>query len=256
MTISSISDLLAVGWTHAYCTEGPEFLAANPASSGGGGLVAGPISLTPGTPAVTPISNWPDEVGTADLAQASAGLQPTLVAADTDLNGKPSVSFDGFDDLMKVAFGSSMTLPVDVIMIGHIHNLNGNRTMLDGSSVRKRLAYQISSTPDVYVIQPAACASPNFATTLTGGLPDLVGHMWRYRMQSFTALFAVDGVSAIAGNAANTMCNLEGITVGNGFAGTASAAIDVAFVGCYPGVLSAGQLSDLLAFSQSHYGTP
>lgn len=252
MTISSIADLLAVGWTHAWCTEGPEFLSAVP-SGGFSGIVVGSVGV--GGAAAT-VATWPDEIGTADLTQATASLQPLYVPSDSNLNGKPTVSFDGFDDYMRVTFGSPMAVPVDTVIIGRISSVNGNRTMLDGSSVAKLLSYRSSPTPDDYSINPAACASPNFSAFLNGGTSDTTAHMWRYRMQSFTALFAVDGVTAISGNAANTMCDLEGITLANTRTASAAAAIDVAFVGCYPGVLSAGQLSDILAFSQSHFSTP
>ena len=81
---------LQVGWTHAYWAEGPEFVALG-LSDGGA------------------VGTWPDEIGTLDATQGTAGAKPTY-RATTGPNSKPTVQFDGGDHLATSALTQAQPL--------------------------------------------------------------------------------------------------------------------------------------------------
>jgi len=48
------------------------------------------------------VSNWDNQGTGADVTQANAAARPFLIASDANLNNKPSVSFDGINDILHV----------------------------------------------------------------------------------------------------------------------------------------------------------
>jgi hypothetical protein len=254
----AISSLLDIAWTHAYWTEGPEFVASAPAAgSSGDSFRIGAISLNaPSSPSVY-LDTWPDEVGTDDLTQATSTKRPQYIASDAGLNNKPVVHFERWPTVnrswLKVQFAASMSPIIDTVLIGRLWNHTGNGTFLDGYAVRHRFYYQTSSTPDVYAINPE---SSGFSANRTGGVLDTSAHLWRYRMKSGDQLVAVDGTTVINNNAANPHPTLDGLTIGDTFGETGAAdTLDLVFVGLYSGELTSTQLSDLRSYCQTAYGT-
>lgn len=89
-------DPLTVGWAHAYWAEGPEFVA---------------LGLSNGAAVTT----WPDEIGTADLSQATSTKQPAYQAT-AGAGGQPAVKADG-GDVLHSATITTITQPFTLVCI-------------------------------------------------------------------------------------------------------------------------------------------
>jgi len=85
-----------ITWSALWWAEGSEFDALN---------------LSDGNAVAT----WPDESGTADLTQSTAGLRPSYVAADAAFNNQPLVSFAS--DWLSTASTSTVSAPWTWVMI-------------------------------------------------------------------------------------------------------------------------------------------
>ena len=253
----AISSPLDITWDHAYWVEGPEFTALYGASGTGGGLTVGYMSLNAGTSSST-IDTWPDEVGTLDATQATAANKPTYDPAGISAwNNQPYVDFPA-------AAGGGGT------------NGTGLRTATFTSSVQpneivviaRQTATQATAGELVWGVNSVGSQShmiqANDAThwrmyaggtgITTGAILDTNAHVFDGQFNTTSSAFVIDGTTQASGDAG-----------GNGFARLsigmdglgAVIAPQIVFVGVKLGaLLTAGNRSDLVAYSQSKYGTP
>lgn len=240
----AISSLLDIAWDHAYWTEGPEFVAAAPSSSGG--LRVGVMSLDAG--GETKISLWPDEVGTADATQASSASQPYYSPSSATLNGKPVVhglSTDSIDRNLAASF-SSISLPYDVVVIGRMYVTSA--MYFYGGSTRFGAIVQSGDPAPRWNIDTG-----NGFPTPFGSFADTTAHLFRIRAQAGADALWVDEVSDISASAGNA--SITDLMLLNTPTNSGALKGEVAFYGVKAGGLSAGDASDLHTYCQSHYGT-
>lgn len=247
MAINSIADLLALSWTHAYCTEGPEFLAVAPSASGG--WAVGSVSLNVGT---TPgIALWPDEIGTADLTQATAANQPVYNASSSSMGNRPTVectTVSGTSKWMTVDF-TDIAQPFEVVFVARARSLAADRPIIDGLGSGLGSLARFSAGTTTWRMSVSSAGA-----TLTGGTSNTTKHLFRMVAGSPDSGH-VDEVSVMSGS--NGTNALKGLSIGIYAAGGVNVSdSDYCFIGIKSGALTAGERSDIHAFCQSHYGTP
>lgn len=242
----AISSLLDIAWDHAYWTEGPEFTATP--LTGSSGRFSG-VSSRGGE---AHVSSWPDEVGTADASTAAGTAnQPFYTSSSADLNGKPTVflkSTEGIDRHLRASF-STLTPPLDIVVIGRCNALGGFYFFDNSTSARFRFGTLTTGGADVinkWVLDFGG-------TTRYGSASDTTGHLFRIRADISDSLF-VDEVSDIAANAGAS--TLDGLTFFDTFGLSGPLKGEIAFIGVKDTVLTSTEISDLHSYAQSHYGTP
>jgi hypothetical protein len=198
-----------------------------------------------------PVTTWDDATGNGRSAtQATATKRPLFRAAASVLNNQPSLEFDLTDWLAQSAFTSVATGTV-VIVGAAASAAGGVFPFCDGITSGNR--WLISKR-----IAPSSPVGFNLysGTGFVGpGTPDQIGHLIVCEFQA-TDSFALDGATPSTGNAGTHA--VTGFTLGSSFLG-ASASLNghLGFFGFLEtGTLTAGQKSNLLAWAQSHYGTP
>lgn len=251
MSISSILDLLALSWSHAYCTEGPAFGSDAVFGSSGGGLVTGYMTLNSGE---TTISLWPDEIGSDDLTQATPADQPLFVTSSADFNGKPVVQVPGTGTarFLRNTLAVSMGSDFEVVVVGRLIIASGLNLFAGNGT---NIAITTTSGPAWMLVNHSGGGNA------TGGPTDTTAHDFRGVWQipgnpfSDSAELFVDEVSDAFMQAAFLgHDSLTGITIGSS---STAAGIEVAFVGvAAQSALSAGDRSDIHSFAQSHFGSP
>lgn len=237
MTITSPLD---IAWTHAYWVEGPEFLASRPVPSGG--LQVGSLSLKPPVAASNAVATWPDEVGTLDLSQATALNQPQYDAAHASW-GKPAVTFNGSQRMKSALLGSPIAQPFDVVVIAR-RSVAGATFSIAFDGHTNRVQVGTNSVPDDWLF---------FMTgAVGGGTPNTSKHLIRARADATDAIYVDE---SLQGSGAGGTTALDGVSVSarDGFNNWQG---EIVFVGVKAGGLSAGDISDLHAWSQSYYSTP
>lgn len=221
-------NLLAIGSpAHAYWSEGPEFAAL---SLGDGAAVA----------------TWPDEVGTADLTQGTAGSRP---AYDADgLGGKPAVWFQT-DYMQTAAFAAGLGTPNGVACIFKFTTVpTGNAVVYDGIEVASR--HTLLRLGGAYWHYAGAGA-------FSGGAMDNTNPHLSVGSFGNPGSLYVDGSTVV--NAQNVGTHgITGLTLGADYSGVANkpAGIEIAFLGIYDTPLDSTARAALLAAAQSWYGTP
>lgn len=216
---------LSLAWTHAHWAEGPEMKALAYANG-------------------ATIGNWPDEVGTGDLVQATSGLRPTFTAASANWNSKPVVSMAAANGIMQSTF-ANLVVPFQVILLGRTTGFN--RLFFDNGAAGGRWRIGTTSTPNWQI------DGGDFLRV--AGTPDTGIHMLRLEATAGTEQFYVDEVQLI--NATSGNSDLVGATVFNSqTAGQGVLVGDLAFVGIAKPVLSAGDIALFKAWAHSYYGTP
>lgn len=252
MTISSISDLLAVGWTHAYCTEGPEFVSAIAAAStpGVNAIIVGAVGVGRGPTVPSTVATWPDEVGSDDLVQATAARQPFYNPSSSAMGGRPAIEcYAPADNRFMTVDFADIAQPFEVVIVGRARSLSGDRPLFDGLGAGFASLARFSAGTTQWRMSVSSSGS-----TLLGGTSDTSKHLFRL-VTGATDSGVVDEVTVMSG--ANGTNPLKGVTIG-GYAAGSSAVSDAdhCFIGIKSGTLTAGERSDIHAFCQSHYGTP
>lgn len=220
--IVPVEGVLALGWTAAYWTEGPEFQAL--------GLADGAA-----------ISTWPDEIGTADLTQSTAVNKPTYRSGYAGLNTRPAADSDGGDYMSTTAISVSQPFTIAAV--------------LHGSASGQAIGSANQSDTVWFGYWSAGAWNANAGSTITGGTANGNAHLLVFEGNGASSRLLIDGVQVASGNAgANAINGLRAFgffTTGSfNHAGAAS------FYGIASGILSAGVQATLLAWSQSTYGTP
>lgn len=227
-------------------------LAAAAAETGGGGGSFDPLSIAwdlafwaedpswtnPGDG--NAVSQWDDASGNGlHLTQGTGSQQPTYRASTAAFNGQPTVEF-AIDWMSTAGFTAIAT--GDVFCVASSETSSFVWAGNDGSH-RWDLLH---------------ASSGNFALHNGGSYITVAGdtdpHAIRATYDS-TDVLNVDGTDILSGNAGTH--SLDGLYVGRYYFDTTNRlAGHIAFLGIIDGGLTAQERSDLLAWSQSHYGTP
>ena len=215
---------LQVGWTHAHWAEGPEFLA---------------LGLSNGAA----VSNWPDEIGTADLVQATETKQPAY-AATGGANSKPAIDPDG-GDWLRVTYTPSIAQPVTVVVVGAM-STSASGELIDGAVEDTGYINYISSGGGTFRMYAGAY--------ITGPTGNTSPHLFMAYYNGASSVLGVDG-SETSGNAGTAARN--GVTVfGRGAPGNnENQSNPASFVGVFTGdVRTDPKWAQFKAWVTSHYG--
>lgn len=222
---AAFSPISGVAWDRAYWAEGAEFIAKGYADG-------------------ATVTNWPDEIGTADLTT----LAGTAIYRSSGTGWSlPCVDFDGVDDMLQCTF--TLGLPNTVLVIATWDSVaSNNRYLIEGKDgTHRRLIRSIlaGTTWDHYA-----------GVAASGGTATTGKHAHRSKIVSGTSdSLHVDGVSITTATAGDQ--TMTGMTVGGPFDATANASFDgrVVFIGVYPGDLTAdGGYAALQSWATTKYG--
>jgi hypothetical protein len=225
-----VFDPLSLPWTHAWWAEGPAMAALGYSD---GGLVG----------------TWPDEIGSADLTQATSANRPVFRASSASFNSKPMVDgavTTGTEIMSTAAFASAYAQPLDVVLVVRWKNTASPNAYFDRVGT---LGFRIRMDGDLGV--PTRWGI-NFGTNQRGSAADTTTHLQRARADSTSTLYN-DEVAVATGSAGSN--SLTGVTL-FGQVGGGGAAVQVAFVGIAKPVLSGPDIASLHEWAQDHYGTP
>lgn len=70
------------------------------------------------------VSSWTDKVGTTNLTQTEASLQPKYIASDAAFGNKPSLKFDGSNDILTNSSVADAT--ITLFITAHMTNANAS----------------------------------------------------------------------------------------------------------------------------------
>lgn len=220
-------DPLSISWHTAFWAEDPNWTAPGDGNA---------------------VSQWDDASGNGRHAtQATGSKQPIYRASAAAFNSQPVVEFDGTDDwLATAAFAAAITGASEHFVVAKFDTLTANTALQHGISGSARRSIQTDGGTQWQVFQGS--------TGVWGGTNDPALHAFRAVFDS-TDEIVVDGTSLASGNAGAE--NLTGVRLGANAGGTAGFFDGrIAFVGIKSGTLTSTERSDLLAWAQSHYGTP
>lgn len=219
-------DPLSIGWHSAYWAEDPAW--TNP---GDGNAV----------------TTWTDASGNGrSITQGTPGHRPLYRASVAALNNKPALDFDGTDD--GLASGSAFTATsgdlTKVIVLQWQTAQAGTRHFWSWGNTGGR------ADLFAYFSGKWATYSPALGV-LEGSASDQSPHLIIATFAA-AAKIEVDGATVATGSGGGS---LSSHSIGRYAAGTEPFDGYIAFAGLYNGTLTAQQKADLLAWSQSHYGT-
>lgn len=215
---------LSLGWAHAYWTEGPNFLSLGLANNDN-------------------VTTLPDEIGSADMD--GTGHQPFYQIADDSQLGQPVIQTSGVGgSYLGPAAMSTISPPHTVVIIGYVTG-TGARYLTDGfdGSHRRIIGSDAGGGWRMYAGSDTtggtASAGPHaFVSMIVSGTPDTL---------------KVDGSGVISGDAGNH--DIVGLTIGGAYDGGVYSGAEYAFVGVYPGDVTAdGNWAGFQAWVLSHYG--
>lgn len=213
--------ITAITWEHSYWAEGPAFAAL--------GLADG-----------DPIGTWPDETGSSDLTQSTAGMKPTYRTSLAALGSRPAVDSDGGDQIRASLTAISQPFTIVTVQEG----IDAGKLGVDIDGDARWGLYNSSGKWNVWY----------GAGPINGGTSDTGKHLFVLVADGASCKIIVDGTTAVTGNAGTGPAGLFGYSglSTSGFYVSGSAG----FLAIASGVMGASDLADLLAWSQSHYGTP
>ena len=217
-------DPLSIGWTHAVWAEDPDW---TPPADGAA------------------VSSWRNagSNGTA-LTEGTGSAQPIYRASFAGLNSKPAVECTGTQTIRTTA-GGVLSQPVTIVAVGKFTSTAG-RTLVSGTFGNPMRVATATNTWRLY----------EGGATIDGGTADTNEHLFIVTYDGASSQYEIDGAVAHSGNPGTT--GMEGLTLFSTEAaspGTQNTGV-LAFVGVLDGTLTSGEKADLLAWSQSHYGTP
>lgn len=195
-----------VSWAHAWYVEGTEFTALALADEAA-------------------VSSWPDEVGTADLAQATGSLQPLYDTVATNLNSQPGIKFDATDDYMKVTW-STVAQPYSIVVVAAMLRTGGARFLVSGDDATREHEISKTSTPNWRI---------RAGTDVVGGTPDTSKHLFTGYFNGASTVLEVDGTSVASGSAGAESSGGLVVNARYDFVGSSIANAHVAFIGFFSG---------------------
>jgi hypothetical protein len=212
--------ITSIAWDHAYWAEGTEFVALGYTNGGS-------------------ITTIPDEIGTADLTNATVAQRPLYRSAYTNLNSQPAMDADPADaswdfmsyNIADIAQPYTVALVVEGIGSGQLPVGEGTGWAF----------YNNAGTWKAYA-----------GTTLAGGTSDTGKHLMLFEGNGASSKIIVDGTTVVTGNAGTsawTKFELFGV------AGTLNLQGAIAFAAIKGAILSADDKASLRTWSQGKYGT-
>lgn len=221
--------LTGVGWAHAYWAEGPEFVAL--------GLADGAA-----------VATWPDEIGTADLTQATSNKRPLYRASGTTFS-LPCIDFDGSNDNLGPVAYSAIGLPHSVVVIV-ANDTNGTDIyFVDGfdATHRRIVGITFAGSAQWRHYAGASAVGGNASTTGKQAL--------RSKIVSGTSdVLNVNGANATTATAGDQ--TMTGLTAGSDYTGTGAFFNGrTVFIGVYAGDVTAdGGWASLVTWASTKYG--
>jgi hypothetical protein len=218
---------LSIPWVSAYWAEDPSW--SNP---GDGNAV----------------SSWRDAgTAAADVAQATGSVQPTYRASVAALNSKPAIQFDGADHLDATGI-STIAQPFCVVTVLNIATVASNQIFINDQTGTSDNLLGVSTSGPAYSVRSDTVLSAGTATT--------GGQLLVVKFDGASTTLEKNGSVAGTGNA-GTVAHENARYLGGTSLGAAGLSNGhLAFVGFIGRDLTSQERSDLLAWSQSHYGTP
>lgn len=220
----------SVAWFAAYWAEGTEFDAEGYSDGNS-------------------VDNWPDEVGTNDLTNATAAEQPVFRSSVAALNNKPAIEDDGVDDHLDSPDFTDLTQPNTIVIVGKVDgDLSQFQPFVDAAPVDTtgRHTVGIINTPIDWIISAG--------TNQTGSAADTNAHLFIATFDGVSSTLEVDGVEDIAADAgADTLGSLR---LFHNFSDSTLRPLNgkIAFAGIKDGTLTAQEKADLEAWAADHYG--
>lgn len=216
---------LTIAWHHAFWASDPSW--TNPGAD-------------------TAVSSWRDASGNGNTAtQPTGGKQPIYRASSASLGNKPIIEFDGVDDYLATAVFATVPQPTELFVVCRFRSVVNSSRVLDNASSTHRQLLFTSSAGKWGISAGTVLAS---ATAV-----DTTKHAVRAVFDTTDEVF-LDGSSIVSGDAGSQ--DSTGLVVGASSAFASPGAVDIAFIGQKAGLLTTQERSDLLAWSQSFYGTP
>ena len=220
-------------------------------SGGGGGA---PLVWTPpsagvpllawyradlGVTTATGVSGWADQSGNGDanrdLAQATAGLQPTLISSDAAYGGQPTISFAAQYLARAGAWSAAPTTPITIVVVGQITDYL--------SSIIS------SSTADMIYGGTLGYSQFYGPPALTSTGPDIAGpSVIMVTDDGATTSLYAGNLSTPASTDASVFQAAGGFDVGRGAAGIPDLTGKAAEVIIWGGALPVGDLTELKAY--------
>lgn len=192
-----------------------------------------------------PVASWTDGSGNGRHAtQATSGSRPVLRTAHASFNSQKVVEFDGTNDgLLTSSF--DVAQPDTIVVVARVTNAASGPAIVDTlQDTGFRQLVQALNTSNYRMF---AGAVANIAVF------DANAHLLVTEWDGASSAFIKDGSSTSVNPGTQGLRALAlGSTAGFG----ANMAGEIAFAAVKSGTLSAGEKSDLLAWAQSHYGTP
>lgn len=218
---SAFNPVTGIAWAHAYWAEGPEFVALGYANA-----------ATVGT--------FPDEIGTADLIQAS----PVNTYRSTGFNSHPTVQAEAGSAKRMAATFTSIAQPFTVVAV--LNNIGGG-VLISNNTADTSWAFQKSTAWNIY----------GGSAVIGGGTPNNSAHLMVGVFNGASSKVIVDGVTLVTGSAGTVSASamtLFGLSTTATF--NVSNGCQVPFAAIAPSVLGTADLAALLSWSQGHYATP
>jgi hypothetical protein len=193
------------------------------------------------------VSAWADQSGSGDsnrnLAQATAGNQPTYVAADSTFNGQPTLSFGGAHWLVSGTWASPPSAPTTVYLVGKFTSIAAQSVILDGNNSTNRFViYHVTTTAPWTLSalttnqQTADCRIPSVVCAIVQSGNDVL-------IANTSRAPAVDA----GGN------HLDGLTLGARFDLTSPAPCTIAEVLVYGGSHTFDQRAAVMYYLRDRY---
>lgn len=230
---SGYNPLTAIPWSHAYYAEGPEFLALGKVNNDA-------------------VGTWPDEIGTADQAQATGANQPLYIAA-SNINSQPALRFDSSDRM--IATWSNVSVPYTIVLLAKLASVSQGTTYVlcsGQNTVTGRHEIMTNTTPNPDQWQAYAGAA------LTGAGPPVADTASRLHVAEFVgssgSVYTVDGTVIASGVTSNQVS--AGLKLGR-YADDVNfaAPMDLAFAAFINRALTSDEKSALRTWAQGKYAT-
>jgi len=213
---------LSIPWQDAYWASGPVFQA---------------LGLSNGAS----LSTWPTETGTgADMA-LNAGTAPLYLTPDSSFNNRPGVSTLAATAYMLKTGAFTLTVPWTVVAISR---------RVGGNSSPHWAGAQNTSAANAGLSRAQFNASTGISHT---NVTD-VGHIREGLCNGASSAIYTDGNLEVTGTTSNT--NTQRTVFARANIPTSPLTGVVTFVGYLDRALTTQERTDLVAWSQSFYGTP
>ena len=173
------------------------------------------------------------------FTQATTANKPLLKLAIQ--NSLPVIRFDGVNDYMTNAFGSTITQPISVAMVFN-HKANTNSYVFDGIDTNRVALFDSSANHSVF-----AGVSLNYAQTLPTGFNQLV-----IEYNSANSFARKNGTEVASGNAG--AIGVAGFTLASRFSLLAYANLDLCEFIVKDGQFTAPELSNIETYLTDKWG--